>query len=264
MEGTVVGHLPFPRQTEHTAARLLRGHRFAPLKDGWLLIYEDLRPPPTPQVIDELCIVQTIDGKVLVRIVKPGRKPGRWDLLTATGEQTLDAELAWAQRVTLIVPFHPHRRAVGPIQRRRSRLNRPASAAKRTDARCHSKWRATGEAHRGVDAATLVHGSKAGAVSQMGQHQPTGRYRSAGDPAQLFQQIAVREAVKSLALHASIMKAARDRQHPSNERQVAVECGIKAGELWQPRVTITARLHHRDLGRQMFRCIGRHALQLFE
>lgn len=77
------------------------------LKDGWLLLYEGLDRPPAENAIDELCIVQTADHRCLARILKRGRRPNCWDLLTVTGEQELDVAVAWAEPVTLILPFKP-------------------------------------------------------------------------------------------------------------------------------------------------------------
>lgn len=102
-----VAFVPFPAQTAKTVARMLRGHRFQPIKDGWLLVYEDERAAPTPALIDALCIVETSDHRILTRILKPGRRAGCWDLLTGIGDQELDVALKWAAPVTLIVPFSP-------------------------------------------------------------------------------------------------------------------------------------------------------------
>jgi hypothetical protein len=102
-----IGTVPFPQQTPHTAARMLRGHRMRPLMDGWLLLYEDLRRPCGDSLVGKLCIVKTADQRILTRLLQKGRQPGTWDLLTATGEQELDVELVWAEKVTLIVPYEP-------------------------------------------------------------------------------------------------------------------------------------------------------------
>lgn len=102
-----VASLPYPQQTAHTAARMLRGHRMGALRGGWLLLYENLERPPADTIADELCIVQTADHRCLARIVKKGRRPNCWDLLTMTGEQELDVPLAWAEPVTLILPYKP-------------------------------------------------------------------------------------------------------------------------------------------------------------
>ena len=107
MAEPTIAKLPFPSQTQHTVARMLRGHRMGALKDGWLLLYEDLKRSPHDGLVDELCIVMTADQRCLVRILRPGRKSGCWDLLTVTGEQELDVVLEWAEPVTLILPHKP-------------------------------------------------------------------------------------------------------------------------------------------------------------
>lgn len=94
-------------RTEFTSARVLRGHRFAPLKDGWLLVYENTEQPPHLGLVDELCIVMTADGDVRARILKQGRREGTWDLLCGNAEQELDVALRWAAKVDLIIPYNP-------------------------------------------------------------------------------------------------------------------------------------------------------------
>lgn len=64
---------------------------------------------------DELCVVETSDGRIMVRVVRPGRLPGRYDLLTATGEPELDIELIWAEVVTWIKPYRPGEAEVAAI-----------------------------------------------------------------------------------------------------------------------------------------------------
>lgn len=102
-----IATLPFPAQTDRTSATILRGHRMGLLRDGWLLLFENNERPPGPELHDQLCIVRTVDRETLCRIVRKGRRPGTWDLLTATGEQMLDVTLLWAERVTMIIPYEP-------------------------------------------------------------------------------------------------------------------------------------------------------------
>ena len=77
------------------------------IKDGWLLVYEHTERPPVEQLVGELCIVMTDDDRCLTRILRKGRLPGRWDLLTANNEQELDVALRWAAMVTMILPYVP-------------------------------------------------------------------------------------------------------------------------------------------------------------
>ncbi len=109
--------IPMIRQTEHTAARMLRGHRFAPLKDGWLLVYENREEAPHDGLVDELCIVMTADGDVRARILRKGRRAGTWDLLAGNADQELDVALTWAAKVDAIVPFDPTPEQMAALQR---------------------------------------------------------------------------------------------------------------------------------------------------
>lgn len=101
--------------TDQTGARMVRGHRMGLIKDGWLVFYEDNRSPPAKLAPDELCVLETIDGRVMIRVVRPGRRPSRYDLLTATGEPELDVELVWAEVVTWIKPYRPSEAEVASI-----------------------------------------------------------------------------------------------------------------------------------------------------
>lgn len=99
--------IPFPHQTERTVATLLRGYRFGPIRDGWIIMFENNGTLPGEQHIDQLCVVMPPAGPLKVRIVKRGRRPGTWDLLTFTGEPELDQPLLWAERVTMLLPYTP-------------------------------------------------------------------------------------------------------------------------------------------------------------
>lgn len=100
-------NVPFPRQTERTVATLLRGHRFGPIKDGWMIMFENNETPPSDRIVDQFCIVMPPDGPLKARIVRFGRRPGTWDLLTHTGDPELDQPLLWAELVTMILPYSP-------------------------------------------------------------------------------------------------------------------------------------------------------------
>lgn len=87
--------------------RLARGYSMGAIKDGWVVIHDDLKRPMRPELLDELCVVLLTDGRCLVRFVKTAHRPGRYDLLSVTGPPILDAELVWAEPVTLIIPYKP-------------------------------------------------------------------------------------------------------------------------------------------------------------
>lgn len=96
--------VPPPPLTEKTAIRVLRGHTMGLIEDGWLIYYEHNETPPRPDIDGKLCIVKTIDGRILTRKVRAAWAPDRWDLETVNGEQLFNQPLIWAEPVTLIQP----------------------------------------------------------------------------------------------------------------------------------------------------------------
>lgn len=107
MNNQEIFRIPQPYSTPSTVAKVVRGYSMGAIRDGWLVFYEQDFAPPHDGLIDKLCVVMTSDDRDLIRFVKKGRKPGRYDLLTVTGEPILDAELKWAAEVTLIKPHVP-------------------------------------------------------------------------------------------------------------------------------------------------------------
>lgn len=99
--------VPKPYSTPNTVAKVVRGYSMGAICDGWLVFYEQDFAPPHEGLQDKLCVVMTSDDRDLIRFVKKGRKPGRYDLLTVTGEPILDAELKWAAEVAWIKPHVP-------------------------------------------------------------------------------------------------------------------------------------------------------------
>lgn len=88
-----------------TVAVEVRGGSMRGIADsGWLIYYDDLRSPPTDDLIGKLCIVETEDGKVLIKVLQRGRRKGRFDLESTTESTMHDQRLAWAARVTWIKP----------------------------------------------------------------------------------------------------------------------------------------------------------------
>ncbi|MCM0752006.1 hypothetical protein DEA98_14135 [Brucella pseudogrignonensis] len=107
MTDQAIIRVPQPDFTPNTVAKVVRGYSMGAIRDGWLVFYEQEFAPPHAGLRDKLCVVMTSDDRDLVRFVKKGRLPGRYDLLTVTGEPILDAELKWAAEVTLIKPYIP-------------------------------------------------------------------------------------------------------------------------------------------------------------
>lgn len=89
--------------TEYTVAAEIRGPSIGPYFDGWLLLYDDVRSPVTSDLYGELCVVGLLDGRVLVKKIKPSAE-GRFHLLSMSEEPIFDVELTWAAKVTGMKP----------------------------------------------------------------------------------------------------------------------------------------------------------------
>lgn len=72
--------------------------------EGWIIFFDHVKRPPTQNLIGKLCVVETGDGRLLVRTLQPGRKRGRYDLESPTESTLRDCEIVWAARVTWIKP----------------------------------------------------------------------------------------------------------------------------------------------------------------
>jgi hypothetical protein len=89
---------------EHTAAVEIRGDSLGPLFDRWLVFYDDVRSPVTPDLIGELCVVGLPDGRILIKKLKKSRARGLYHLLSQTEDPILDVTVEWAAKVKHLVP----------------------------------------------------------------------------------------------------------------------------------------------------------------
>jgi transcriptional regulator with XRE-family HTH domain len=80
--------------------------------DGSLIYFEDQKVEPTPDLLGEVCAVETEDGRVLVKRLKRGSAPGLYDLESIVGPTIHDVRLRWAAEITNIVPPRQARRII--------------------------------------------------------------------------------------------------------------------------------------------------------
>lgn len=92
--------------TPETVAVEVRGESLGPLFERWLVHYDEVRSPITPDLHGQLCVVGLANDKVLVKKVRPSKSklPGLYDLLSNNEEPILDAVILWAARVKSMVP----------------------------------------------------------------------------------------------------------------------------------------------------------------
>ncbi len=89
--------------------------------DGWLVYYDEVRDPPTPDMLGELCVVGLADERVLIKYLHNGRGPGLFDLESVSAPIMRDIPVLWAAMVTALIPG----RAAGRMIRREARRAAP-------------------------------------------------------------------------------------------------------------------------------------------
>lgn len=97
--------LPPPGGTSDSVALEVKGHSMRGYADDGSLIYFEIqRTPPTPDMLGAICIVETEDGRVLLKRLLRGSGPGLYDLESANGPAIPDVRLRWAAEPTAIIP----------------------------------------------------------------------------------------------------------------------------------------------------------------
>ncbi len=88
-----------------TVAVRVRGDSMAPLiQDGWLLFYSRTPEPDANAVLGKTCVVKIAgengaEGETMVRQVRRGFTPGRFNLVPMNGAMAEDVALEWAAPV---------------------------------------------------------------------------------------------------------------------------------------------------------------------
>lgn len=93
-----------PGGTDHTVAVEVRGDSLGTIFNRWIVYYDDVKTPPTPDMLRKLCVVGLQDGRVLVKMLMKGTIPGRYHLVSQTEGIIEDAEIVWAAEVRAMAP----------------------------------------------------------------------------------------------------------------------------------------------------------------
>ena len=88
--------------TEDTVAVEIRGESLGAFFNRWLVFYDDVRRPVTPDLIGELCVVGLEDGRVLIKQVQRSRTEGLFNLISSIEKPILDVAVEWAAKVNSI------------------------------------------------------------------------------------------------------------------------------------------------------------------
>lgn len=96
---------PIDDMTKDTVAVQIQGDSLGSFFDTWLIYYDEVRSPITPDLIGKLCVVGLLDDRVVVKTIKRSKTPGLFNLLSNTGQDDiLDVEIVWAAKVKNMAP----------------------------------------------------------------------------------------------------------------------------------------------------------------
>lgn len=90
--------------TDKTVAVEIRGESLGSFFNEWLVFYDDVRSPVTPDLIGKLCVVGLPDGRILVKKIQRSKSEGTFHLLSQTEDPLLDVPIEWAARVKTMMP----------------------------------------------------------------------------------------------------------------------------------------------------------------
>lgn len=94
-----------PGGTDAASALGVRGHSMKGFSDdGGLIFFEEQHSRPGRDMLGHVVVVETMDGRVLVKRLLKGSHPGVYDLESIVGPTLEDVEIRWAALVTAIVP----------------------------------------------------------------------------------------------------------------------------------------------------------------
>lgn len=80
--------------------------------DGALLYFDTQKLPPTPDMLGYPAIVETDDGRVLLKRLLKGSRAGLYDLESVNAPTLEDVRIVWAAEITAIIPPRQARRVI--------------------------------------------------------------------------------------------------------------------------------------------------------
>lgn len=93
-----------PNGGPDTVAVEVNGNSLGPLFNRAYVYYDEVRTPPTDDLLGRLCVVGLPTGQVLVKQLAKGSRRWHYHLISQTEEPIFDAQVIWAAVVKAIVP----------------------------------------------------------------------------------------------------------------------------------------------------------------
>ena len=91
--------------TDASVGLAIRGDSMGPAFTNWVLVYDDLREPVTPELIGEVCVIGLADRRVVIKRLMEGAVAGRYDLISQALPRIRDVAVVWAAQVKALVPL---------------------------------------------------------------------------------------------------------------------------------------------------------------
>jgi hypothetical protein len=77
----------------------IRGNSLGAFFNRWIVFYDNVHRPVTPDLYGELCVVGLADGRVLIKLLQRGKAEGLYNLLSQTEPPIRDVAVEWAAKV---------------------------------------------------------------------------------------------------------------------------------------------------------------------
>lgn len=87
-----------------TVAVEIRGDSLGSAFNGWLAFYDDIKEPPTADLIGRLCVVELDDGRMMAKELMGSSLAGRYSLKSPNMEPLYGVSLNWAARILFMRP----------------------------------------------------------------------------------------------------------------------------------------------------------------
>lgn len=99
-----IGQIPRPDDVgDSFGAVEIEGNSLGSVFNGWYALYDDVRHPPTEDLIGQLCVLQLSDGRVFIKELAKGRGK-RFSLVSSFDAPIYDVVVSWAAPVKRVVP----------------------------------------------------------------------------------------------------------------------------------------------------------------
>ncbi|MCW5739641.1 MAG: helix-turn-helix transcriptional regulator [Alphaproteobacteria bacterium] len=101
-KGQGLGEIECPRglNPATTVAAIVKGASMEPMVfDGWYVFYSREPEQDVYGVVGKLCVVKLADGRMMLKQVRRGPTPGRFNLISINAGLIEDVELEWASPV---------------------------------------------------------------------------------------------------------------------------------------------------------------------